>query len=148
LIIIQTMVYQRLWYSHKFTQVFMIVKQLHVHIIHSCCHYWIGGTGTYFGHSGVCDVWESSCFYSVVVLFRFVLIWSPINLKIYYDFGDCSFILMNVWKVGCICSTVTQARFTVTECIDYKHHKNILILMEIPFLNRLDIYWKLHLLLI
>ena len=66
--------------------------------------------------------------------------WSPIYLKVYYDFGDCSLILMNVWKVGCICSTVTHTKFTVTKCINYKHHKNILILMEIPFLNRLDIH--------
>jgi hypothetical protein len=66
--------------------------------------------------------------------------WSPIYLKVYFDFGDCSFILMNVWKVGLICSTVTHTKFTVTQCINYKHHKNILILMEIPFLNRLDIH--------
>ena len=44
--------------------------------------------------------------------------WSPIYLKVYYDFGDCSFILMNVWKVGCICSTVTRTKFTVTKCIN------------------------------
>ena len=74
--------------------------------------------------------------------------WSPIYLKVYFYFGNCSFILMNVWKVGLMCSTVTHTKFTVTKCINYKHHKNILILMEMPFLNRLDIHCKLHLLLL
>jgi hypothetical protein len=84
---------------------------------------------------------------SCTVLF-FFLYDRPFTWRFSYDFGDCSFILLNAWKVGCICSTVIQTKFTITNCIHYVHHRNIVVLTEIPFLNRLDIYCKLHLLLL
>ena len=138
---IQTMVYKRLWCSHKFSQVFMIRQAIITGSYYSQLLSLLNRR-TWYLFRAYWRLWRLRVLLlllcSCTVLF--LLIWLPIYLKVYYDFGDCSFILTNVWKVGCICSTVTQTKFTVTKCINYKHHKNILILMEIPFLNRLDIF--------
>jgi hypothetical protein len=134
------MVYKRLWYSHKFSQVFIIRQAI------TCSYYSqllsLLNRRTWYLFRAYWSLWCLRvlllllCRCTVLVFF---LIWSPNYLKVYYDFGDCSFILMNVWKVGCICSTVTQPKFTVTKCINHKNLNNILILISEPIGHMLQI---------